>query len=158
MKLWIVIADASVARIFSTDGADGPLQVVDSLIHSASRARDADVNTDRPGRVRKHLGQPGVFAMAAGVSPHETEAHRFARQVADALHDGLNRRAFDLLALVAPPHFMGVLREALDPHVARRVVTSVKRDLGHVKEHELRQRLGSVLEAVKREEHRHALS
>ena len=155
MKLWIIIADSSVARIFATDGRDAPLHVVDTLIHPGSRAKNIEIDADRAGRVRKRFGQPGVFAMTTAVSSHETEARRFARQVADALYDGLNRHAFDMLGLVAPAHFLGLLRDALDPQVSKRVLTSVKRDLSHVQEHELRQRLGPVLDAIKHEEHRH---
>jgi len=49
------------------------------------------------------------------------------------------------VVLVAPPHFLGLLRDAVSAQVKKQISASVGRDLSMLKNHELPERLADVL-------------
>ena len=53
----------------------------------------------------------------------------FAKELAHDLSRDFHLGAFDQLVLIAPPRFLGVLREALDSKLERAVVGTVCKDL-----------------------------
>lgn len=154
MNLWIVVGDAGGARLFSSTGRAEPLRLLRTLTHQRSRAKESDINTDRPGRVRKGPAAHGVYAMTPSVRPHEMEARHFAREVAGVLGSALGRHEFDSVALLAPARFLGMLRRCLDGQVRKRVLIRVDKDLTHVDSRSLRRHFSDVFQAVEEEEHR----
>ncbi len=128
MKQWIVVADASRARILAVnDKADG-LLLESELEHPASRARASELTTDLPGRVKQSFGAGHRPAMSDRTDPKEVEAETFARQLAEALEQGCNHNRYERLTLVAPPHFLGLLRAAINAQVAKRVALTIDKD------------------------------
>jgi protein required for attachment to host cells len=83
--------------------------------------------SDRSGL--KPAGGQGVRAGASQeVDPKEAEARAFARFLADTLKKKHNEQAFKELVLAAPPHFLGLLRSALDETLSKCVSTSFDKD------------------------------
>ena len=69
----------------------------------------------------------------------------FARQLAAALDEAVAARRPHRVVLVAPPRFLGHLREALSKPVSALVGASLDHDLSAVPEHELPARLADLL-------------
>lgn len=152
MKTWILIADASRARIFEVE--DGQhLQLVRELLYPKGRAMAQELVSDEPGRLAKGGGGQVFSAMDPRTSPHEVEAKHFAAQLAHALHDGRVHNKYESLALVAPPHFLGLLRDGLDPEVGKMVVAAVNSDYTHAPEHELHHHLADTLAEISKAAH-----
>jgi protein required for attachment to host cells len=137
MKQWVLVADASRARIFSIPEDNKPWQLERELEHPASRAKATDLTTDVPGRVKQSFGAGSRPAMEDPTDPKEVEAQTFARSLAAALEQGLNQNRFERLTLVAPPHFLGLLRGAVPEQVAKRIHQSVNKDYTHLPGREL---------------------
>jgi protein required for attachment to host cells len=78
------------------------------------------------------------------VDPKEAESRVFARFLADNLKQHLNRQDFKELVLAAPPHFLGLLRAALDETVGRCVVASFGKDYIALDPSELARRIMAV--------------
>lgn len=133
---WLLVADASRARILATDAALGSLLLVKELEHPLSRLRSSELVTDGPGRSWSGPGG-AVTAYDAPHDPAQLEHERFARELAGELETGLAREDFDTLILVAPPRFLGMLRRQLAPPVARCVRAEVGRDYSLVSLSEL---------------------
>lgn len=150
MKAWILVADAASARIFEVTGFRKPLRLLESFAHPESRAKTSELVSDDRGRVEKGIGRGIHSAMEAPTPAHKVEAERFARQVAQALAEAHARQTFGSVALVAPPHFMGLLRAALDTQVAKSVVTTLEKDFAKVDSRELQERLTEVIHALMR--------
>jgi protein required for attachment to host cells len=144
MNAWILICDASRARIFETNAESRSLRLVRELAHAESRAKDHELVSDTPGRMSKGYAHVPVDA----ASPHRVEAERFAKQIARTLHDAADKRSYDAAAIVAPPHFLGVLRDTFCATVSRRIVTTLDRDLTHLSDRELPQHLGEIWNAL----------
>lgn len=142
---WIVLADSSRARIFSTDAAltMGPV-VVSDLVHPASRMRERDLVSDRPSRSFAERGAPGADISEAGARDHEVQlfAQELGEHLGAARRDGL----YEGMVLVAPPRFLGLLRKQLDKATLESVHASIDKELTQLAEHEVlaavRQRLG----------------
>ena len=77
----------------------------------------------------------------------KVEAEHFARQVAKALEDGLNKKSYESLVLVTPPAFLGLLRSVLNERVLKRVSATIEKDYLHLDQTDLRERLRDQLAA-----------
>src|ERR1700738_1870001 len=136
---WILFADASHARLYQSQAPGHELSPLRELSHPESRAKEVDLVSDQPGRMRQSRSSARP---AMEYTPHrKAEADRFARQLADLVARGLDEWAYDRLSLVAAPEFLGRLRRHLSERVSARVVAEVEKDYLHLEPRELRERL-----------------
>jgi protein required for attachment to host cells len=154
--IWILVSDASRARLFADTSAARPYALVATFDHPESRARVADLVSDTNGR--KPVGgsrgvnaRPGGFHGRPGVEPDtdpkDVEAIKFARDLSDALSKGLDDRGYDELIVAAPPRFLGMLRETVSEQVRRRMVREIDKDLSLLPPREIEKRIRAASEA-----------
>ncbi len=125
-KIWVVAADSSRARLFETSNSRKPLVEFETLTHPESRLHEGDLSEDGPGMVYESHGE----------GRHLTENHRkkheieiFAREVSQKLQQGRTSSRFDKLYLVAPPAFLGQLRDTLDAATRKLIQAEVGKNL-----------------------------
>ncbi|MDY6956093.1 MAG: host attachment protein [Pseudomonadota bacterium] len=128
--VWILVADAARARFYQAQGARGPLLELEDAVHPASRLPGHELLADRPGRALDSHGEHR-HGMEPTIDPKDEEARRFAAELCARLRERYQAHAFTHLVLVAPPRFLGFLRNALDHQIASRVLASVDLDLTH---------------------------
>lgn len=128
MRTWILVGDSARARIFLQTGHRDPLVLLHDLHHPESRAKGTDLYTDQP-------------RMENGLLPRELESQKFAHSVAELVSRELGSNKFDALVLVCPPNFLGMLRQQLPDTVKKKIVETQGKDLTHLKDHELVERL-----------------
>ena len=126
---WILIANRVGARIVDKQGSKFTL--IETISHEQGRLRDREVNSDKQGRGFDRKGGGG-HALTASETAHEHDAKAFAQELAAKLRDERNAKHFERLVLVAEPHFLGLLRDALDSVTARTVIASVSKDLSRI--------------------------
>lgn len=144
MTHWILIADASGARIFLASALNQPLELIRAYGNPEGRLRSQQLTTDGPGRISKS-GAPGTrSATAPQTSAHDESAENFARKLASRLKSEFDQGSYTSLAIAAPPHFLGLIRPMLDKEVHQRLVASLPRDLVHVPAGELPPHLDSL--------------
>ncbi len=141
MKNWLVVANASSARVLE-ESAPGAYTHVADLVHPQSRQKGSELSSDRPGHV------PGVSAHGTGSSafdsrtdPREREHDRFARELADTLNSGIASGRCAGLILVASAPFLGHIKQHLSDHATKALLRSVTADYTSLNERELAQRL-----------------
>ena len=137
-KTWIIVAESSRARIFATENPRAPMHEVEDIVHPEGRLRAQDLRSDRPTRVFDSKGQ-GRHAVESEVEPRHQEAINFARRIADRIEDARLSGRFDELVLVAPPAFLGLLRNNLSAHAMKRVVQSINKNLAQLDEAQIRE-------------------
>lgn len=128
MKTWILIANAAEARLFEAAAEDGPLVERAGFRSPESRLHGIEFTRDRAFRVQESA-TPARHGIEPRQDPHDKVSVDFARELAAVLQHGRNEHDYQRLVLVAPPRFLGQLRQALDTQVARRVVDSRDKDL-----------------------------
>lgn len=124
---WIVVADASRARVLSADDA-GSLELIHALSFPLARKRSQELVSDEAGRIDK--GGRGILsAMDPRTDPHAHQAELFARELSELLDKAAGRNAYGRLTIVAPAHFLGLLRESISSQTRRKLVGDLARDL-----------------------------
>ena len=147
MATWVLVCDASRARVFAArrSAEDGfHLRLLREFENPAGRARVSDLVSDRPGRVRQS-STGATPSMAAQHDAAEVESDRFAHDLGRHLEQGFDAHDFERVVLVAPPRFLGVLRQKLSDPVARAVRLSLDKDFTMLEERDLEQRMEAVL-------------
>ena len=134
-KLWVLVADEGVARLLRLPEEGGDLEDVTTLTDAAAHADKADLRRDAAGR------RGNSVTASAGVDELHQETISFASRVAKTLDDGYNNGEVTQLRIVAAPRFLGLLRKALSPQVARLVLDETNVDVVHESLGELTTRL-----------------
>lgn len=124
---WILVADASRARIFSRGDDHRGLECVDTLEHPQSRAHEGDLRTGGKGTSHDQAGE-GERQSDPQTTTMEKHAEIFAREIAERLKSGFNDAAFRHLVLVAEPDFLGRLREQIDAPMSRTITHTIDRN------------------------------
>ena len=141
---WILIADASLAHVMASTGKERDLTKVEDFRLDGTTLPGRDLAADRPGRSFDRAGK-GRHGMEPRTNPREVEQERFAREIVGTLEEADRRQCFDRLILVAPPTFMGLLRNILPPSLANKVSGALTKDLTKVAIHDLTDHLQTVL-------------
>jgi protein required for attachment to host cells len=144
MTIWVVVADAAKARVFSAENRNSPLQEVEDFDFPASRMRDQDLESDAPGRSYDSVGG-GRHAMGKEVNIHQQQADHFARALCERVVAGMNGHQIEKLYLVAPPAFLGLLRQRLPKNCQTLVAGEVNKDLVEHSIADIRQHLPDFL-------------
>ncbi len=125
---WVVVADSSRTRFFSLASRTEPLLEFDSLVHTESRMREQDEVSDRQGGIAGGHGEGDhTFESPTDFKHHAAEV--FARQIAEKLEQGRVNHDYSKLILVAPPTFLGTLRQTLNDNVLKLISSSLNKNL-----------------------------
>lgn len=141
---WIVISDASRARMFQQSSIIQQLTPIGELDHPQSRAKNHDLVTDQNGRSQNSSVKSYSVTMEPHSSPKAVEAEHFAREIAARLEHGLDGGKYTRLILAAPPHFLGLLRGCLSDRVAGKVALSIDKDLTQIPAQQIAERLQAM--------------
>lgn len=149
-ETWICVADGTRAQFYHCDGPGHDIvPTLDYMLAAPSRAHNAAMTTDRPGRTFPSAGWGdtagwGRHAYDEG-DWHDDEKRRFASRVAERLDHAADDHLFERLVLVAPPAMMGELRKHLQDLTRRMVVGEVTKDLTHMTPREMQCHLSEML-------------
>lgn len=128
MRTWILVADSAHARLFlSYPGQPGWFELR-TFEHPAGRAKGPELLDSPP-------------AMEPGKLPKDFAAEVFARELAKYLDLESAKNSFERLVLVAPPKFLGMLRENLSKQADAKLAEAVNKDLVGLRKQELEERL-----------------
>jgi len=134
---WIVAADGARARIFEIIDPERRLRELESLDHPRGRAHNRDLKSDAQGRYFSHGGGPRVHSATRQVSPVQHENELFAKTIARRLDKARSKRRYDKLYLIAPPEFLGLLREKLGKEARKATTEEINKDLSRLEPRDL---------------------
>ena len=140
---WVVVANRAGARVLQA-GADQALIPLQDIAHAEGRLQAREIDSDKRGRTFDRMGQHH-HASESEVSPTQTVAERFAKELADLLYKGRTEHQFDKLVLIAEPGFLGDMRAKLDQATAKTVVATVAKDLLRSSEQDLERYVAAEL-------------
>ncbi len=139
-RIWVVVADKGIARIFRKQGSD-----LDLICEAAPE------NLTQITFCNKNVGR--MVSNGGGVIRHKYEPHMeesrqdvllFAHDLADWLDQVEAADAFDRLVLIAAPRMLGDLRAVITKSVQRRIVAEIDKDLTKLGETALRNALDKI--------------
>ena len=129
-KLWVLAAATTHARLFEARSLLKPLSQIHEFHYPEGRLHERDVYADKPGRMFDRMGE-GRHAMEAP-DVRDQQHHEFSREIAEYLQEGLASQRYSRLVLVAPPDFLGALREHLGSEVEKRIERTIHKNLVEV--------------------------
>jgi protein required for attachment to host cells len=144
MPTWLLVGNASRARLFETQAHPKHLTLLKEFLHPPSREKGEELASDRPGHFQGEAqGMEGTThgAFNEPISPKSYEHERFAMELAKELNDGRNHNRFSNLMIVASPHFHGLLNQHMNNHVAKMVSTHLNKDYTDLDENSLIEKL-----------------
>lgn len=125
---WAVIADAKMARIFEREVPLGVWSERPDGETAPPNPRSHERGSDRPGRVQESVGG-ARHAVEPRHDPHREAKRAFAKHLMDRLERDAVAGRFAGLWLLAPPHFLGDVRDAMGRLTEQRVLGSLDKDL-----------------------------
>jgi protein required for attachment to host cells len=141
MKNWLVIANASRARVLEEGSKPGRYVHVADLVHMQSRQKGSALAGDRPGHAHAEGGRQAGTSYVPHTDPREREHDRFAREVAQRLDEGIAAHRCAGLVLVASSPFLGHLKSHLGEQAKKAVLRTIDADYTTLGERELAERL-----------------
>lgn len=140
---WILAADASRARIFE-EIKDGSLRELEDLVNPAGREDDHEIASDAKGR---YFGK-GAQSQGHTAEPHvqtiEHEVRMFSKRVGEYLERAHSEQRYDTLCVIAPPKFLGLLRDNIDEQTRRTVSEEIPKDIAWFSDQEVEQYVKSL--------------
>lgn len=140
-KTWLLIADASKARIFAMhkvrvfrEKNPNDLELIGAYNHENSRKKGSELNSDR-------MGEFGSGTFVEATSPKLHEAQQFAHELLGHLETGRKENNYRDLIIVAPPAFMGLLHKHMPHGVNKLISQKIEKDYTHCEGRELLQNL-----------------
>lgn len=143
-KTWVLAADSSRARVYAAEKPNSPLSEVKSFEHPEGRMHEQDLTSDLPGRAFDSGGL-GRHAMGQSVAPKQQEALHFAKSLVEYLESSNQKGDFVQLYVVAPPAFLGLLREHYSSTLSATVKQEVSKNLSMLAAQEIRTHLPEYL-------------
>lgn len=137
---WILIANASTARLYGRASPDRPLEVLAEHNHPESRLKSSELGHDRPGHeAADHSSAGSRFEPRS--DPRRKQHLQFADELAERLAQGLAEGRYASLWLFASNPFLGELKSRLSAQVAQHVQLAHASDFTALPLNELEQRL-----------------
>ncbi len=144
-KSWVVVADSSRARLFTTDKPAGPLNELEDLTYPEARLHEGDLITDRSGRERERNTGFSPHTMGREEEHKQEAANRFAHLLCEKLESGRTSGEFEKLYIVAAPAFLGLLRKCYSEPLSKTVAAEIDKDLTTLDPKTIRERLPDFL-------------
>jgi len=142
---WVLIAGSSRGLLYSAPGKGAPWSLVKEYRHPASRISEGGLSTDNAGRTHGSMAGGARSAMESKTSPKEVEFEHFAQELVGVLHDGHGQQAYSSIVLVAPPHFLGMLRKMISPTVSKLIGATLDKDYLHLSEEQIRRHVDPLV-------------
>lgn len=140
---WFVVANTSLARLFSRDGHGGPLRPLSSLTHAESRQKVHDLVHDHAGHEDADQRRGGT-SYAPRTEVLRKEQERFAREVAHRIDQALQHGECGGVTVLASSPFLGELKHHLTPATHKALRGAHDLDLTQLALNELEQRLTAL--------------
>ena len=144
MKNWVVVANAARARILEAGEAPGDCVQRADLVHTQSRQKGVELRSERSGHIVGGASGSGGAAYSPRTDARGLERERFAREVAQALNDGVATGECAGLILVASNPFLGRLKFHLSPQASKALLETLPSDYTSLSDVEVAQRLGNL--------------
>lgn len=161
---WVIAADSNRARIFELSAGGDKLSEIEDMYNPEGRqsmgeqVSDAEGSFAQGGPVRGGGSTgPGVAGAAIGGSrgqgstgePQETwrehDINMFSKQLVRYLDKARNEHRFDKLRVIAPPRFLGLIRQNMNKEVQKMVEEEIPKEITGLDTRNVEQYLQSLL-------------
>lgn len=133
---WYVIANRVGASFYR--GTDRlPFEFMRRLKNPKGRLSESELGIAKPGRVISSAAGSIHHSLDQSYNHHEKTARDFAREIVNSLKWIHSHEVMTELILVAEPHFLGLLRNALPSQLEAAVKQEIHKEYSHMSDKDL---------------------
>jgi len=123
----VLVADGRKMLFFRNHGDENQIDLRTEAHDARADRKDREIKTDAPGTTKQSAG----FGRSTYEEPdfQQQEEDRWIKDAADELKARALRNDFEVLAIVAPPKSLGILKKCLHKEVARRLACTVNKEM-----------------------------
>jgi protein required for attachment to host cells len=143
--VWILVCDSAKGRLFEARDGTAAWTLLETMTHEESRSKASALASDRSGSSSSQGPSVHHNALAPASAPKEVEKAAFAHSLGRTLDEGMRSRRFHGWVLVAPPHFVGLIKKELTSQLEKHLMATVDKDLTNLESHALVERLRDVV-------------
>jgi protein required for attachment to host cells len=144
IRTWILIANATQARIISHIGPGHGLKDIAEMTYADTIAGMEKTNRNIPGRTFDSSGT-SRHAMEPHADQQDLERTNFAHFLTENLKKQYIQEKFDRLIIAASPAMLGNIRKALPKAIDHIIYAELPKDLSHIDTAQLSKHLEDVL-------------
>lgn len=126
--IWILVADGQHARVLERASLEAEWFEREEHRMTNVTPPSRELGTDRPGRVHESVGM-ARHGIAVRTDLHEEAEMEFARYLLDRLEHWARDNCYRRLYIMAPPRFLGHLREGLGRATRQALHGTLNKDL-----------------------------
>lgn len=147
-KEWILLANASRARLYRRETNKGLLTELEDFVHPGARQMDRDAAGDRAGHVETGHGESGRGStqLESRTDFREKAHEQFARELANHIDAALLQHQCKSWVLIASNPFLGALKAHLSQNAKKALRSSVASDLSSFNGPDLMRRVNEALQ------------
>jgi protein required for attachment to host cells len=125
---WVIAADSSRARIFEVGKENEKLREIEDMINPEGRQDGRDIQSDAEGQnfsgrdIQRSTSQPQQTML-------EHDIELFCKEVSRYLDKACYEHRFDALCVIAPPKFLGMMRDNLGELARKAVTEEIPKDI-----------------------------
>jgi protein required for attachment to host cells len=143
--VWILVCDSAKARFFEIRSGAPSWHLVSEVSHEASRSKADALVGDRAGSRSSEGASVHHNALAPASSPKEIEKEHFAHSLGKTLDQAMRSARFRRWVLVAPPHFVGLVKKELTPELEKHLMATVEKDMSALAARDLAEKLRTTV-------------
>jgi len=123
----VLVADGRKLLFLRNHGDESLIDLRMEAHDQREDLKDSEMKSDAPGTMK----QSGGFGRPAmdETDLHQQEEDRWAKDAAEELKRRALANDFEVLAIIAPPKTLGVLRKELHKEVERRLVLTLNKEM-----------------------------
>lgn len=141
-EFWVLVADESKARLFSTDKIRTELIESQTFSNPDAHLFEHELVAEGMGRSYDSHGKHR-HAMEPKTSERDSILLRFVKNIVHRLEKGATSEEYRHLILVAPPDMLGVIRQELGENTRKRVHHAIAKELAQAKPEEILKHLST---------------
>ncbi|MGZ8290130.1 MAG: host attachment protein [Telluria sp.] len=133
---WVIAADSSRARIFEMEKDNQHLREIEDMVNPEGRQDGREIQTDAAGRFSLGRGTQGHTSQPQS-TPQQHDVELFSKQLGRYIDKACDEHRFDSLCVIAPPKFLGLIRENLSDQSRKAVQEEIPKDIAWFEEREI---------------------
>ena len=128
-KVWILVCDNSIAKIYVYDKTLRQLNLITELNHPEGRMRNNQLESSPRGTTEAGVIAYGNRALATDRNSKHHNMEIFAKHIMQHLADNAIEHIYDKLFIIAPPAFMGLIRSNMHKCVKPTLANEITKNL-----------------------------
>ena len=124
----VLVADGKKMLFLRNHGDEELIDLRTEAHDEREDRKDREMKTDAPGAIGQSAGYSGRVAYDE-TDFHQLDEDRWAKDAAERLRKRALDNDFEVLAIIAPPKLLGVLRKELHKEVERRIVLTLNKEM-----------------------------